>query len=352
MALPPSAQQNGRTKKSLYEASTQYQHWRFSEKALAGVRESQNNDAVTKIRDAFESDAPGSSSNIHFLTANEEHVLVKLYISKVSQLCSHFRFPEEVEATSVSYLKRFYLRNTVMDYHPKNVMLTAIFLAAKTSNHPIGIDHYVNNIPKTKASDVLDLEFLVAQSLRFEFTVWHAHRALWGLWLDSQALPEFNKSTTDEEHASALAWVRASRMTDVELIYTPPQIALACLHLASPALAERWAGLMSPNDGDALMDIVRRIEEMIERDSQPPNIEVVRDIDKRLKICTNPEKVVGSKAYLAKQAEVEEEAARKKAKKAEDVRLALERDPFAADTPSLGNAPHIPTEPQASELNP
>lgn len=33
-----------------------------------------------------------------------------------------FRFPEEVEATAVSYLKRFYLKNTVMDWHPKNVM--------------------------------------------------------------------------------------------------------------------------------------------------------------------------------------------------------------------------------------
>jgi len=57
-----------------------------------------------------------------FLTADEEHLLVKLYISKISQLCGHFRFPEEVEATAVSYMKRFYLKNTVMDWHPKNVM--------------------------------------------------------------------------------------------------------------------------------------------------------------------------------------------------------------------------------------
>jgi cyclin H len=47
---------------------------------------------------------------------------VKLYISKITQLCGLFRFPEEVEATAVSYLKRFYLKNTVMDWHPKNVM--------------------------------------------------------------------------------------------------------------------------------------------------------------------------------------------------------------------------------------
>jgi cyclin H len=56
------------------------------------------------------------------LTADEEHLLVKLYITKVAQLSSFFKFPEEVEATAVTYLKRFYLKNTVMDWHPKNVM--------------------------------------------------------------------------------------------------------------------------------------------------------------------------------------------------------------------------------------
>jgi len=37
-------------------------------------------------------------------------------------MCGAFGFPEMVQATSMSYLKRFYLGNTVMDYHPKNVM--------------------------------------------------------------------------------------------------------------------------------------------------------------------------------------------------------------------------------------
>jgi hypothetical protein len=64
--------------------------------------------------------------------------------------------------------------------------LTALFLATKTTNNPISLEAYTNNIPKTNPSDVLDLEFLVAQSLGFEFAVWHAHRALWGIWLDLQ----------------------------------------------------------------------------------------------------------------------------------------------------------------------
>jgi cyclin H len=48
------------------------------------------------------------------------------------------------------------------------------------------LEEYISRIPNTKPEDVLDLEFLVCQSLNFEFTVWHAHSAFWGLWLDLQ----------------------------------------------------------------------------------------------------------------------------------------------------------------------
>jgi hypothetical protein len=67
--------------------------------------------------------------------------------------------------------------------------LTALFLATKTTNNPISLERYTTRIPKTAPADVLDLEFLVAQSLGFEFAVWHAHRALWGIWLDIQVCP-------------------------------------------------------------------------------------------------------------------------------------------------------------------
>lgn len=213
------------TKKPIYEASTQFRNWRYSTEQLSTIRTSLNHAAVAAIRNAFEaqevnisqyvlkayslrSQCPqkGCSSVVSFLTPHEEHILVKLYISKINQLCSLFRFPEEVEATAVSYLKRFYLKNTVMDWHPKNVMyasspkfiytevvtststyrLTALFLATKTTNHPISLETYTTHIPNTTPSDVLDLEFLVAQSLGFEFAVWHSHRALWGIWLDLQ----------------------------------------------------------------------------------------------------------------------------------------------------------------------
>ncbi|KAF9240914.1 cyclin-like protein [Melanogaster broomeanus] len=331
--------------KPLYEASTQFKSWRFSPEQLVVVRESLNSAAVAAIRNTFEADEPGSSAHVSFLDAEEEHLLVKLYITKIPQLCGHFRFPEEVEATAITYLKRFYLRNTVMDWHPKNVMLTALFLATKTTNNPISLDSYTSNIPRTSPSDVLDLEFLVAQSLSFEFAVWHAHRALWGLWLDLQSLPEITEDLRPQDvYEMALKHVRSSRFTDAELVYTPSQIALASLSLASPLLAQRWSDSKSSgaaeSASDTLESTIGTIKYLITQTGHPPDVEAVREVDRRLKLCKNPEKVVGSKAYLARKVEEERKAEVKRNKKADDVRRAIEGDdPFGS---SLDEAERTP----------
>ncbi|KAJ7357162.1 cyclin-like protein [Mycena albidolilacea] len=328
------------SKTPLYEASTQFKNWRYSSQSLAKVRASLNAAAVAVIRNTFEVDEPGSSSALSFLTPDEEILLVRLYVSKIPQLCGFFRFPEEVEATAVSYLKRFYLKNTVMDWHPKNVIvlqsrLTALFLATKTTNNPISLEAYTNNIPKTDPSDVLDLEFLVAQSLGFEFAVWHAHRALWGIWLDLQTVPTAprDRATTQSEiYDAALRHVRASRLSDAELIYTPSQIALAALSMASAQLATEWAESKFPSGSlslSTLQSTLGSIKTLIEAASHPVDVERVRGVDLRLKLCKNPEKVVGSKAYLAKKAEEDRKAEEKRNRKVIEVEKAMaEGDPF------------------------
>jgi cyclin H len=63
-----------------------------------------------------------------------------------------------------------------------------------------------------------------------------------------------------------------------------------------------------------------------------PDVESVRTVDRRLKLCKNPEKVVGSKAYLAKKAEEERKAEEKRSRKADEVRRAMESgDPFGEE---------------------
>ncbi|KZT61674.1 cyclin-like protein [Calocera cornea HHB12733] len=312
---------------TLYEVSTQYKHWRFSAAQLEERRRRMNEVAVNAIRQVHEAEEEGSSCRISFLTFDEELLLVKQYLTTIPKMCKLHQFPEEVEATAMSFLKRFYLKNTVMDWHPRNVMLTAIYLATKTTNNPMAIDQYVANIPRTTANDVLELEFLVAQSLNFQLAVWGAHRAAWGIWLDLQTLPEWNKEAAQGAYAVADEYVSVSRLTDAEFIYAPSQIAAAAWHLADPALLEKW--LAAKGESGAL-PLIKTIASLIEKEGKAPNLAVAKDVDARLRICKNPEKVEGSKAYLRRQAEQQEEATAKRQKKAERAAKALADDPFAS----------------------
>jgi len=78
--------------------------------------------------------------------------------------------------------------------------------------------------------------------------------------------------------------------------------------------------------------IIEPIVEMVERDGVQPDIGLVTTIDRNLKLCKNPEKIPGSRAYLARQAEQEAAAAAKRAKKAQDTRAVMEaNNPFGDD---------------------
>lgn len=136
-------------------------------------------------------------------------------------------------------------------------------------------------------------------------------------------------------YETALKHVRNSRFTDAELIYAPSQIALAALSLASSLLVQKWLDSKLPGVGETppetLQSTVNAIKILITHTGHPPDVEAVREVDRRLKLCKNPEKVVGSKAYLARKAEEERKAEAKRNKKAEDVRRALEGDdPFGS----------------------
>lgn len=44
------------------------------------------------------------------------------YCEHATKICRSFGLPESVESTAISYIKRFYLKNSVMEWHPKNIM--------------------------------------------------------------------------------------------------------------------------------------------------------------------------------------------------------------------------------------
>lgn len=158
-----------------------------------------------------------------------------------------------------------------------------------------------------------------------------------------QSLPDIRMDELRTAYDLAIKHVRASRLTDIELTYTPSQIALGCLSLASPSLASAWARSKcgspssspsppqspSPLPEGVVLDLLEPLKVIIRTNGTPPDVEAVREVDRRLKLCKNPEKVVGSNAYRRKQEEAERRAAEKRNRKADLTRKAMaDGDPF------------------------
>ncbi len=241
-----------------YAQTSQARNWRFSTSALARIRSEANLAARRRLEAIWSEEHAASSSSsapsIPFLSVDDELALITYYLVKVGQIVRAFGLPELVEATATTFVKRFYLRNTCMDFHPKNIVITCIFLASKAENYALNLGEFARKLAG-KSNDravieenrrtVLDLEFLVSQSLQFEYAVTGAHRALYGLLLDLQSLPDNQAPAREELHkiaAAAHARLSTSRLTDAEFVYTPSQIALACVRGAAPdtKLVDNW----------------------------------------------------------------------------------------------------------------
>ncbi|KAL7415381.1 cyclin-like protein [Mrakia frigida] len=371
-APPPPSSSPTEALRPLYEESSQYRNWRYSKEKLAKMRKDLNERAVDVVRKNLQAEKVSStpsqaqaeeeayltfgtnpppppttttpsSDDINYLTVEDELALIAYYISTVPPTCAGFGASLTVEATTILYLKRFYLVNTCMDYHPRKIMPTCLFLAMKAENSHPAIDPFVSRFSKLTSDEVLSLEFLVAQSLEFEFKVHHPHTALHGFFLDLQVTAS---PSLPSLLSSALSTLSAlSLPLDLPLIYSPSHIALAAIHFHSPAHTTLY--LQSKEDlsngklkADEVLSVLEEIveqlkeEETRQREDQggKKRMGKVKEVDRRLRGCGNPERVVGSALYRKRQAQ---EAAEDEVRRAK--RLQKDRDARKNDANVFGN---------------
>ncbi|WRT70076.1 uncharacterized protein IL334_007070 [Kwoniella shivajii] len=379
---------------SPYHESSQFRHWRYSPSSLKTIREELNAKSVEVVAKNTEMEKEAQISLGHsytdppsptaYLTVSDELLLLRFYCSQISKICRHgFGLPEVVESTAISYLKRFYLKNSVMEWHPKNIMPTCLFLAAKTTNYPVLIDQFISKFSKLSPDDILDTEFLVAQSLGFEFWVRGAEKSLRGWSLDLQNQPNPPLDVIQKSLNEALGYHSTSLFTDSEFIYTPSQIGLACWHLSNKTLIEdfldyryssfvpsndpsdeareRGSGAQNDGEGDEdvrvdgeekdhlrtlpyglekerLLAILEEIETLVSHGKEEIDLKKVKTIDKRLKSCTNPEKIPGTALYVKRKREKDTaEAASKAAKTAKASAAAADRESVFGEVISVSS---------------
>lgn len=74
-----------------------------------------------------------------------------------------------------------------MDYHPKNVLITCIFLSCKVEEFNVSLDQFVANVKgdHSKAANiVLNTELLLMQQLKYHLTVHNPYRSIEGFLID------------------------------------------------------------------------------------------------------------------------------------------------------------------------
>jgi cyclin H len=230
-----------------------------------------------------------------------------------------------------------------MTYHPKSIMLCALFLATKTENYYLSLRQFAEVIPgDTTAEDIIRPEFLVMQSLRFTFDVRHPFRGLEGGIMELTAIaqgmgqpaPHFPTQTPEDlrrrllalspsptapssnitdrlaraHHAARETLKSAAQMTDAYFLYTSSQIWLAAFMLADRPLAEFYLDtkLGGPITGEqqqgnplyelrtkllrTLTECLNLLQAYKPLASDPDQKKNLRRIRKKLFQCQNPEK--------------------------------------------------------------
>lgn len=122
-----------------------------------------------------------------------------------------------------------------------------------------------------------------------------------------------SSTTLQETLRQAHTHLTAASSSDLELIYTASQLALGAIHFASSDgqllvasyLADKAAkGLKGAEEEvkRTIEEVASRLKDIVEGGKGAVDMERVKEVDRRLRLCSNPEKVVGSALSVASHA--------------------------------------------------
>eukprot|EP00897_Mesotaenium_endlicherianum_P001137 jgi/Mesen1/11023/ME000098S10415 len=247
------------------------------------------------------------------LTVDEEVLLCKYFEVKIQAVCSAFNFPIKIQATAITYFKRFYLHWSVMEHMPKHIMLTCIYLACKVEEVYVSAEEFGKGINQDP-EQVLTNELMVLQTLHFDLITYAPYRALEGFLIDMQSFWEAagdappSKEQLQSYREKAKGIVDSIMLTDAPLTHPPGQLALAALGMANDAspvvdmdkyvqraVSKRQqqgsSGGSSSHDQSAeeLASTIASIKQHVAEAGEVPPADAVKPLDKKLKYCRDPQ---------------------------------------------------------------
>eukprot|EP01026_Neomeris_dumetosa_P053792 TRINITY_DN4813_c0_g1_i6.p1 TRINITY_DN4813_c0_g1~~TRINITY_DN4813_c0_g1_i6.p1 ORF type:complete len:340 (-),score=61.52 TRINITY_DN4813_c0_g1_i6:388-1407(-) len=218
-----------------YSSSTQYKKFIFTTDQLVEKRRQNNERAIEEAKKLIQEE---SQTTINFLTVEEELTLLKFYEAKIQEFCKKLRIPRRVCGVAMIFFKRYYIRYSVMEKDPLNVMMTSIYLACKTMDNYMSAEELCKLINRPTAL-VLSYEISLLESMDFCLFVFTPEAAaIEGMVLEFQRWQASENSsgtslkTVSEEQLSKVKWstysgVECLMRSDAPLLYSHGKLALA-----------------------------------------------------------------------------------------------------------------------------
>ncbi|XP_025083258.1 cyclin-H-like [Pomacea canaliculata] len=314
----------------MFATSTQRKFWTFTgETELTQLRKEANQKYIQTHGENMSDEEIAA----FFLTPAEERLLVRQYEFVLREFCNKFQppFPKYILGTSLMYFKRFWVNNSVMDYHPKDIMLTCVYLACKVEEFYVAIGQFVSNLKGNRekfADTILAFELLLMSKLQYHLTIHHPYRPLEGLLIDIKTrFPDLDNP--ERLRKGAEEYIERCLLSDVVLIFSPSQIALASIMYSAGRESinmDRYMTeiLMAGCPEDEVQKCIyqlRRIKHMV-KSTEPIPREQAHLTQKKMEKCRNQENNPDSEIYRARMAEMfedeEETRNRKRARKEQE----------------------------------
>jgi len=291
----------------MFPRSTQSEHWMFkNEDVIQNIKKQTNRQFIQR----HQQQAVGQPQD-YFLSQEEEEAVAYYFSVKMGEFCDKFKppMPRYVRGTSFHYFKRFYLNNSVMDYHPKEIIVTAVYLACKVEEFNVSMAQFVANIAGNQeraTKIILNNELLLMQELQFHLTIHNPFRAVEGLVIDIKTrYPGVGDIDTWRPHIDK--FLDSIYLTNAIMIYSPSQLALAAIiHSAkiNKTNVDNYVTtlLFGGQPEEAIMHIitcVRNIRTMVNNIPEEPT-SIIKSLCSRLEQCRNQDNNPDSAAYKKK----------------------------------------------------
>ena len=167
----------------MYATSTQKRSWTFaSVQQLQEMRAATNRAFIDKYQPFIESPEQLEV----FFTTDEEQLLCRVVADTGLRFGQEFSptLPPAVRWIAFMYYKRFFLKCSVHEYTPKNIMMGCYFLATKVDEFNISTRQFCRNLksgtPEGNAEFILKLEPKLMEVLDFHLTVHSPYRSFEG----------------------------------------------------------------------------------------------------------------------------------------------------------------------------